>query len=142
MTDHSYRGPAAWMRDNAFIVILAGAVAVALIGDRVARSGINPADNPQFAQAKPAEAPAEPADANQKAETPPPAEAASPQQQAETPAAPPADGTAANGGSAQEGVSTSQPEAPAADSKAPPKPAENAAQNPEPAPNAAGEQKQ
>lgn len=60
--DDAWR-PTDWFRRNAFILILAGVVAVALIGDRVAHQGLNPADDPKFARAPVAEAPADPAPA-------------------------------------------------------------------------------
>lgn len=119
MTEQVYRGPAAWVRENSFILILAAAVGVVLIGDRVAQSGVNPADVPAVAQAKPSEAP--PADAaqiQQSADTPQ-ADAPEAQQRADTPAQQPADGAAANGGSAQEGTATARPAAGATDNQEP-----------------------
>jgi hypothetical protein len=102
MTDVPYRGPAAWMRDNAFILILGGAVALAVIGDSVARSGINPSDDPKFAQSPAADTQPQ---ANQ-----PTAE----KKQAEAPA----EGSAATGGSGEESVATGQSPA-AAESEKP-----------------------
>lgn len=97
MTDRPYRGPAGWMRDNVFIFILAGVVAVAVIGDRFARSGLNPADDPRFA-------------AGPATEAQPVAEQSEPaQQNAEMPPSDKADDAGATGGSSQESVTASPP---------------------------------